>query len=407
MRMKILGLLFAPLLLLTGCGDETVTAPQVALDEVVSANQAVSGYDLLALDGPGTQTTGVNDAGTVVGRKLVGHEVVNERSEGEEWEAALWTGGGVTLVGGPRSSFGGINNEGAGFGWESDSASSNFAIHRRGFIYRNAEVVPISGEHLDEYGEFGETFFTGSLDRDRVQPWDMNDHGVVVARALFQREDEKWRRYALVWQEGSAITYLRGGQPTAINNHGDIIGFGWFSVGPVLWVKGSYDEPRVIEALQHHFPDHQIELRSINDSGQILGIACKRNDDRSQCDGAAYDRRGFVLNDGTVVDLPLPRHAVDLFSLGALNENGRVAGTIRKREGPDTNYVPAVWTVNTTGASFQELPRNGHRHALATAINNLDQVAGHLNPWEALLWTPAADDGGDEGECTHPKGKCK
>lgn len=407
MRTTTPGLLLAPLILLTACGDESVTAPPAAPQDALHAEQEAVSYVLLALDELWTQTTGLDDAGSVVGRKLVGREVVDERSDGEEWRAALWTDGLATLLDVPRSSFGGINNDNMAFGWQTDSASSSFAVHRRGFIYRDAEVIPMDGHHLDEYGEFGETYFTGSLDDDRVQPWDANDHGVVIARALFQRDDGMWRRYAFAWQEGSAITYIRGGQPTAINDHGEVVGFAWFGADPVIWLEGAYDEPQVLQGLVDHFPDHQIELRDINDRGQILGIACKRDDDRSLCSGAAYDRRGFVLDGATVVDLPLPRHSTELSTLAALNENGRVAGTVRKREGPNTNYVPALWTLTGSGASVQELPRGDHTHAHATAINGLDQVAGHANPWEALLWSPADNDGDNGGDCTHPKGKCR
>lgn len=45
------------------------------------------------------------------------------------------------------------------------------------------------------------------------------------------------------------------------------------------------------------------------------------------------DRRGFVLDGGGVVELPLPRHAVEVNSLGGLDQTGRVVGTVRKRKG--------------------------------------------------------------------------
>lgn len=392
MRSKILGLLFAPLLLLTGCGDETVTAPQAAPEEVLSAKQEASSYDVVALDGRWTQTTGVNDVGTVVGRKFVDGT--------DEWQAALWAGGVATILGIPRSTFLAINNQGVTLGLEKNEAYAAL----NGFVYRDGEVVSISGEHLGDWAISDGEFLTGSLDDDRVLPVDINDSGLVSARAAALRNGQEWY-YAFVWQEGSAIVYIRGGQPAGMNNHGEIVGYGTDTFDPVVWTEGSYDEPQIVPGPQDHFPGHEIELKSINDSGQILGMACKRDDGGRLCAGAAYEHRGFVLVGGTVVDLPLPRNAVELHRLKAHNESGLVVGTVRKREGSNTNYVPVVWTVSAADASVQELPRGEHTHALANAINGLDQVAGHGNPWEALLWTPATND--DSGDCTHPSGKCK
>lgn len=92
------------------------------------------------------------------------------------------------------TSLAGINDQGVAIGWESDGLSTTYAIHRRGFIYRDAGIVAIGGEHLDEYGEFGEVFFTGSLDDDRVQPWNINDRGTVIARAMFPMPNGSLRR---------------------------------------------------------------------------------------------------------------------------------------------------------------------------------------------------------------------
>jgi hypothetical protein len=75
--------------------------------------------------------------------------------------------------------------------------------------------------------------------------------------------------------------------------------------------------------------------------------------------------------------------------------------------------VPLLWTVSATTATVQELPRGEHTHAVAVALNELNEVAGHANPWEALLWTPADDGGGEEGDdggdCNpHPRtGECR
>jgi uncharacterized membrane protein len=405
MRTGIPILLIGLSAMLTGCSDDLLTAPPEARYNHSpghgGGDQEAGSHTLLTLDTRWSQATGINDAGIVVGRKAAA----------DVWFAALWQDGVATTLPMARSSLAGINNHGVAIGWEADDASTSYAIHRRGFIYRNAEVVPISGEHLDEYGEFGEVFFTGSLDADRLQPWDINDHGVVIARALFPMPNGWSRRYALAWQEGSAITYIKGGQPTAINNHGQVVGFAWFTDDPVVWEAASYDEPRVVAGLRDHFPGYEIELKSIDDSGRILGIACRQASGRRLCGGGATDLVGFVMTGGTVVELPLPRHAVSLERVGGLDPSGGVVvGTVRKREGGNTTDVPVRWTVTAAGATVQELPRGGYTHASAIAVNRHGQIAGHANPWEALLWTPASggdDGGGDDGACTHPKGKCK
>lgn len=415
MRTKILGPLVAPLLLLTGCGDESVTAPRTAAQEVLEAKQQASSHDLIALDGRWTQTTGINDAGTVVGRKLVGREVVDERSEGEEWEAALWEGGVATTLGIPRSTFVGINNSGTGLVLE--KTEDYGALH--GYLYRDGGVVRITGEHLGDWA-IGEGFLTGSLDDDRMLPMDINDAGLVIARGAALRDGQTWY-YAFAWQEASAITYIRGGAPIDVNNHGRIVGYAAETYHPVVWTTGSYDEPQIVPGLRDHFPGYEIELLAVNDSEQILGIACKRDDYYFSDEGEptdervrlcntripmTYDRRGFVLDGGAVVELSMPRRS-ELYVLKGFNDSASVVGTVRKREGSDTNYVPVLWTVSAGVAAVQELPRGEYTHALAIAINGLGEVAGHANPWEALLWTPAPDkDDGGDGECTHPKGKC-
>lgn len=418
MRSKILGLLFAPLLLLTGCGDETVTAPQTAPQDALQAQQEAVGYDLLALDGLWTQTTGINDAGTVVGRKLVGREVVDEKSEGEEWEAALWIDGVVTTLGIPRSTFVGITSQAVGLGLEKDAEYTP----RRGFLYRSGSTTPISGDHLGTWAIGDGVYLTGSLDDDHIWPMDINESETVIARGRAVRDGERWY-YAFSWQEGSAITYIRGGQPVGMNNHGQVVGYATETYDPVVWAAGSYHAPQVVAGLREHFPGYEIELFAINDSGQILGIACNRDDYYYDDDGnptervrlcssgipMTTDRRGFVFDGGTVVELPLPRQS-NLHYLQDLNGSGVVVGTVRKKEGSNTNYVPLLWTVGATGATVQELPRGGHTHAIAVALNELNQVAGHANPWEALLWKPAANEGGDNGgDCNpHPRtGECR
>jgi hypothetical protein len=418
MHTKTLHLLLASLILLTACGEETVTSPQAAPQDVLQAKQEGGSYDVIALDGRWTQTTGINDGGIVVGRKLVGREVVNVRSEGEEWEAALWIDGVATTLGISRSTFVGITSLGVGLGLEKDEDYAS----RRGFLYRSGAIVPMTGDHLGTWPIGDGQYLTGSLDDDYIWPQDINESETVIAWGRAVRDDVR-RYYAFSWQEGSDITYIRGGQPVGMNNHGQVVGYATGTYDPVVWAAGSYDEPQVVAGLRDHFPGYEIELFAINDSGQIMGIACNRDDYHYDSNGnptskvrlcsqwipLTTDRRGFVLDGGTVVELPLPRHS-ELFFLRDLNGSGLVVGTVRKREGPDTNYVPLVWTVSATSATVQELPRGGHTHAVAVALNELNAVVGHANPWEALLWMPAADDGGDDGgDCKlHPRtGECR
>jgi hypothetical protein len=341
MRSKILGLLFAPLLLLTGCVDETVTAPQAAPQEALDAKQQASSHDLLALDGLWTQTTGINDAGIVVGRKLVGREVVDETSEGEEWEAALWIDGAATTLGIPRSTFVGITSQAVGLGLEKDEEYTP----RRGFLYRSGSVTAMSGDHLGTWAIGDGIYLTGSLDDDHIRPMDINESETVIARGRAVRDGAKWY-YAFSWQEGSDITYIRGGQPVGMNNQAQVVGYATETYDPVVWTAGSYDQPQIVAGLRDHFPGYEIELFAVNDSGQILGIACKRDDYYYDDEGnptvrvrlcssrisMTTDRRGFVLDGGTVVELPLPRQST-LHYLQDLNGNGLVVGTVRKKEG--------------------------------------------------------------------------
>jgi hypothetical protein len=373
----------------------------------------VEPYTVAQLDGLFTQILGLNDAGMAVGRISAG--------DSDPWRAKLWHDGETLELDLPRSRFAGVNASGTVIGSEGDDRSSYFGVDRRGFLYVDGALIAIEGEHLDvSHDMLPEVRLAGSLEDDRVQPWDINDEGRVVARALTPDEVEtdtgtivRWVRYAFAWEQGGPITYIEGGQPTAMNNHGTVIGFAWGAVDPVVWENGGYGSPQVLTGIRDYFAGLWIELTDINDAGQILGVAC-RNDIRAFCGNGGYERRGFVYSDGVVTELPLPNRS-DLFHVRRLNAAGQAVGTVRKQEGGNRNFVPVVWSPTSAGFGLDELPRGGHTHAEASAINDLGQIAGHANPWAALLWTREAGNGGDDDppgegdDCNpHPRtGACR
>jgi uncharacterized membrane protein len=418
--MKRLALLVLPLLFLTACQDmpEPLAPSDMQLNHKPGhggGDTQAGAYTLTQLDGRFTQILGLNDDGLAVGRISAGGD--------DPWRAKLWHEGTTAELDIPRSRFAGVNDSGTVIGSVGDESSGHFAVDRRGFLYRDGEMTAITGEHLGvAHDMVPELQLEGSLEDDRVQPWDINDHGRVIARALMRYEVEvdtgtvvRWIRYAFAWEEGEPITYIDGGQPTAVNNHGTVIGFVWHTADPAIWDNGSYGSPRVLTGLRDHFAGLWIELTDINDAGQILGVACL-NQVRSFCGNGGYERRGFVYAGGVVTELPLPNRS-DLTQVRRLNAAGQAVGTVRKVEGSNRNFVPTVWSPSSAGFRLEELPRGGHTHAEASAINDLGQVAGHANPWEALLWTRdegKGDDGdppgdGDDDNCNpHPRtGVCR
>lgn len=388
MRFRTLTFAVLPLLLMIfACRDQLVTAPDEGVahhpEEQTDGQEGLS-FALTPLHVGDAQVTGLNDQGLVVGRLHHGGPDGAEAGG----RAALWDAvGSPTALDLPRSSFAAVNNHGLAVGWQADDESARFSLHRSAFVYRDGAVVPITGEHLDQDDEFGDVFLTGSLDHDRIQPWDVNDHGLVIARGLFEH-DGQHRRYAFAWEEGRPIAYIQGGQPTALNNQGQIVGFAWFTLDPVVWEPGAYDEPRVMAGVTERFSDYDVELTAINDQGQILGVACRRYDGGELCGDAGTERRGFVVDGGQVVELPLPTSPAELERLDGLNEDGRVVGTVLIREGAETLRVPVLWTLLPDGVAVQELPRGPRGEAAAVAINNQNVVVGQARDGLSPLWTP-------------------
>jgi uncharacterized membrane protein len=391
------------ILILAACQDlpapTAVERPDPAFHGIVSSS-AVS-YSAIQLDSMSSRTAGINDHGVVVGS----HRAV---LMGAVMRPLLWLpdGGRIMLEDFDEdASFAAISNSGTAIGWESDDRSSYFNTHRRGFLYADGEIVMVDGEHLGVDDEVGEFVYEGPLADDRVQPRDINDHGVVIARALFQYErpdgSKPWRRYAFAWQQGQPITYIFGGQPTAINNHGVVIGFGWGAV-PVLWRPGSYDEPEVLTVLRSHFSGYEIELKDINDAGQIVGIACRRNDGRGLCDYLpenTTDRRGFVFDGGRVVELLTP-HRTEFQNAYALNDQGQIAGEVRVRQGNRWIPEPVIWTLSGATVDYEQLPApfsDFYHGSRVTSINSAAVAAGNSYPSShsrAFVWR-MGEGGGD------------
>jgi hypothetical protein len=392
------------ILIVAACQDVTAPAAVEPPDPVLSgmvSSSAVS-YSTTQLDSMDSRAAGITDAGVVAGsfRPMFLEGVLRP---------VLWLpeGGRIMLEDFEQdASFAAINNHGTALGWVSDDRSSYFNTHRRGFLYADGQVVMVDGEHLGVTHESGEFAFEGPLTDDRVQPWDINDDGVVIARALFrvERPDHSivWFRYAFAWQQGQPITYISGGQPTAINNHGVVIGFGWGEAGPIVWRPGSYDEPEVLTVLRNHFSGYVIELKDINDAGQIVGIACRRNDGRGLCDYLPQnttDRRGFVLDGGRVVELLAPGK-IEFQNAHALSDQGQIAGEVHVRQGNRRIPEPVVWTLSGATAHYQQLPApfsDFYHGSRVTAINNVAVAAGNSYPSassRAFVWRPG-EGGGD------------
>ena len=241
----------------------------------------------------------------------------------------------------------------------------------------------------------------------------INDNGVVVGVALINGNFD--RRAAFVWREGKILPLPPPEEGDsyahAINNRGDIVGFGGRSETdwrPLLWQAGKKKPPvRLSEkpgqalALNAKgqvlvkdtdglrlWPQRNpliipppegkfVRLSGLNDRGDIIGI---------------FARSGAEFSP-TVAEEPFLYHAGKLSLLGTLGGKRSVCTDINSAgdiigwaEDPQRQRHACLWKEG----ALQELPMEGAIGAEASAINSVGVIVGrfstHAAGMRACLW---------------------
>ncbi len=221
----------------------------------------------------------------------------------------------------------------------------------------------------------------------RIAPHDTAHRAYIEAVALNQvggaTGTDLTNHHPFRWSAASGIEWLEdlpGGDAYArtwdINDAGVVVGFGRIKGSDyegeivsraVAWLPG---DPKAhdLEAGQNPKAHHQWEgyAYSINNAGQISGVS-----------GRIQGVRPFILDPTTGTPQLLGQVLYPYY----INESGATAGS-----GP---YDPV-----TGGTINQYRTPDGHRVDLprgvsASALNNLGQIAGANNEFQAIVWSEA------------------
>lgn len=302
---------------------------------------------------PGTASTGparlpklesvtvsdINDRGEVVG-------VLRKEHDGATLGFA-WKNGSLQLLGRGKSAAADlINDRGQILGtsgghavlWEAGSVTSVglhyvWGLNEAGQVLGGNEV----GNHTDGYTITPAVWTNGTVRPLPFAGWGgpMNNLGQVVGQTT--------DGHAAEWQDGT-LTDLGEGYPTAINDHGDILGS--LDRNVILWRNGAATilGPGLPGALNEHgeailssvhWPSHALLWRNgtmtdlgtlggkwsiptaISDSGQVVGYSTD-----------SYGRQhGFVWRNGVMTRLPAPAgYRGSVTRALAMNDRNQIIG---------------------------------------------------------------------------------
>jgi len=230
-------------------------------------------------------------------------------SDGTQTRAFLWQGGqmqDVGTLGGPDA-FAVFENE-----------RSEIA----GFSYTNSTPNPTTGfPTLDPFlWEDGKMVDLGGLGGTFGQPTALNNRGQIIGFSNLAGDQSS---HPFLWSQGKLIdlyTNTTGGNPLsadAINDAGEIVGAAAF---PAQTYDAYLRRGGVATDLGHLNGDCTSEAWAINSVGQIAGISFS-------CDGVTA--RAFLWEDGSLVDLNtlIPAgSSLQLVWPMAINDRGEIAG---------------------------------------------------------------------------------
>jgi len=148
-------------------------------------------------------------------------------------------------------------------------------------------------------------------------------------------------KHALLWQNGKPIDLgniggLAWNTPTALNNHGEIVGFANTSgdenapLSPVafLWTK----QTGKMEKLPRLDDDQTSAAYDINEEGQIVGVS----------NGGPQGSRAFLYQNGMIHDLNeivVADSPLYLLIAQGINDHGEIVGTAVDQSGQQVGFV--------------------------------------------------------------------
>src|SRR6478672_8493339 len=253
--------------------------------------------DLYTLGGPNSSVTWnvKNTAGIIVGIS----QTVTPEPLGENWSSAafystpnnvgyinlgnVWKGGQMrglpNFPGGNNGFATGANNLGQVVGWAENGVHDPTCCCTQVLQFRPAMWTLGPPDQIHDLPLIsGDTSGAATA---------INDNGQIVGISGIcdQAVGRHTAKHAVLWENGR-VTNLGNfpaawwNTPTAINQHGDIVGFAGdpaFVEGDVLhafmWTRE--DGIRPLKPLKHHTPEHvDSEAYGINEARQVVGVSC-------------------------------------------------------------------------------------------------------------------------------------
>jgi probable HAF family extracellular repeat protein len=327
----------------------------------------------------------VNDRGEIVGTSENG--LVDPLANVNQTRAVLWQDGQIMDLG----SFGGyqnaaqsINNRGQISGFSLNTTPDPYSLNEffffgssngtqtRAFIWQNGQ--------MQDLGTLG----TGN----DAAAFGINEHGQIVGYGYTSAVPNPVTGLPPIdpffWENGQ-ITDIGGfggafGLPSFLNNRGQVIGVSSIASNPAACFTEQdpdchpflWNQPKLIDLKTSTIGGAPIIANEISDAGEIIGAA-----DFSSNGGSSFD--AYLWRNGVATDLGALRG--DCFSLAAsMNSSGQIAGN--SFTCPDGVFHHAfLWEHGTIVDLNTLIPANSALQLVASvAINDRGEIAGNGVP---------------------------
>src|SRR5437667_2614224 len=163
----------------------------------------------------------------------------------------------------------------------------------------------------------------------------INDNGQIVGISGIcdQAVGRRTAKHAVLWENGTVTDLYPNAPapwwntPTAINKHGDLVGFAGDPAsveGEILhafiWTKDN--GIKVLKPLRGRVPEHvDSEAYGINEAGQVVGVSCDA--EQNDCRAVIWDHGVYPTD---LNDLKAPSYSALLASAKDINNKGEITG---------------------------------------------------------------------------------
>src|SRR5437899_306163 len=163
----------------------------------------------------------------------------------------------------------------------------------------------------------------------------INDNGQIVGISGIcdQAVGRHTAKHAVLWENGTVTDIYPDAPapwwntPTAINQHGDVVGFAGDPAsveGEILhafiWTKDN--GIKVLKPLRGRVPEHvDSEAYGINEAGQVVGVSCDA--EQNDCRAVIWDHGVYPTD---LNDLKAPSYSALLASAKDINNKGEITG---------------------------------------------------------------------------------